>query len=325
MSYTGGIQVLTEKKVAVVALGGNAISPPGEVDTIPNQFQHTRESLGSIVELVREGYQLVITHGNGPQVGNAMLRVEMTRGKAPELPIGVCVADIAGGMGYMIEQSLQNRLNHEGIDREVATVITQVVVDADDPSMENPGKYVGAHYSEEDARALVEEMNWNMKQDGKLGMRRVVSSPVPRNVVSAGIVRRLVESGIIVITAGGGGIPVYIEGDGSLEGVDAVIDKDRTAAVLGTDIGAKLLVILTDVRKVAVDYGTEKQNDLDEMSMTQAVQYLKDGQFPPGNMGPKIEAAIGFLKNGGERVVIASISEAYDAVEGMAGTQILSG
>jgi carbamate kinase len=325
MSYTGGIQVLTEKKVAVVALGGNAISPPGEVDTIPNQFQHTRESLGSIVELVREGYQLVITHGNGPQVGNAMLRVEMTRGKAPELPIGVCVADIAGGMGYMIDQSLQNRLNHEGIDREVATVITQVVVDADDPSMENPGKYVGAHYSEEDARALVEEMNWNMKQDGKLGMRRVVSSPVPRNVVSAGIVRRLVESGIIVITAGGGGIPVYIEGDGSLEGVDAVIDKDRTAAVLGTDIGAKLLVILTDVRKVAVDYGTEKQNDLDEMSMTQAVQYLKDGQFPPGNMGPKIEAAIGFLKNGGERVVIASISEAYDAVEGMAGTQILSG
>ncbi len=316
---------MTGKKVAVVALGGNAISPVGEVDTIPNQFRHTRESLGSIVELVREGYQLVITHGNGPQVGNAMLRVEMTRGKAPEIPIGVCVADIAGGMGYMIEQSLQNRLCHEGIDREVVTVITQVIVDRDDPSMENPGKYVGAHYSEEDARVLVDEMNWIMKRDGELGMRRVVSSPLPRKVVSAGIVRGLVESGIIVITAGGGGIPVYIQEDGSLEGVDAVIDKDRTAAVLGNEIGAKLLVILTDIGKVAIDYGTDKQKDLDEMSVTQAVQYFNDDQFPPGNMGPKIEAAIGFLKNGGERVVIASISEAYDAVEGMAGTNILPG
>ena len=316
---------MAEKRVTVVALGGNAISPGGEVDTIPNQFRHTRESLGSVVELIREGSRLVITHGNGPQVGNAMLRVEMARGRAPELPVGICVADIAGGMGYMIEQSLQNRLHCDGIDREVTTLITQVIVDGDDPSMANPRKFVGVRYSEKEARVLMEEMGWKMGRDGKNGWRRVVPSPLPRKVVSAGIIKRLVESGIIVVTAGGGGIPVYVEEDGTLEGVDGVVDKDRTAAVLGSEIGAKLLVILTDVGKVAIDYGTEEQKDLDVINVMQAVQYFEDGQFPPGNMGPKIEAAIDFLKNGGERVVIASISEAYEAVEGRAGTQILPG
>jgi carbamate kinase len=314
---------MTENRVAVVALGGNAISPDGEIDTVPNQFRHTRESLVSIVELIREGYRLVVTHGNGPQVGNAMLRVEMARDKAPELPIGICVADTAGGMGYMIEQSLQNRLIYEGIDREVATLITQVIVDKDDPSMTDPWKFVGVHYSEEEARKLTEEMGWQMKQVKSSAWRRVVPSPIPRKVVSADIIRRLVEAGIIVVTAGGGGIPVYVETDGTLEGVDSVIDKDRTSAILGVEIRAELLVILTNIRKVAIHFGTDRQEDLDTINLEQAIQYFEEGHFPSGNMGPKIEAAVDFLKGGGERVVIASIDEAFEAVEGRAGTQIV--
>ncbi len=314
---------MTENRVAVVALGGNAISPDGEIDTIPNQFRHTRESLASIVELIRDGYRLVVTHGNGPQVGNAMLRVEMARDKAPELPIGICVADTAGGMGYMIEQSLQNRLIHEGIDRVVATLITQVIVDRNDPSMAEPGKFVGVRYTEGEARKLSEELGWRMKEVKPSVWRRVVPSPIPKKVVSADIIRRLVEAGIIVVTAGGGGIPVYVETDGTLEGVDSVIDKDRTSAILGVEIGAELLVILTNIRKVAIHFGTDRQEDIDTINLEQAVHYFEEDHFPSGNMGPKIEAAIDFLEGGGERVVIASIDEAYEAVEGRAGTHIV--
>ncbi len=313
-------------KVAVVALGGNAISPLGETDTIYNQFRHTRESLASIVELIREGYRLVITHGNGPQVGNAMLRVEMARGKAPELPVGICVADVSGGMGYMIEQSLQNRLLLEGIDRQVATVLTQVIVDRNDPEMAKPSKFVGSFYTEREATALRKEMSWEMgkEKNAERGWRRLVLSPLPCKVLSAGIIKMLVDAGIIVVTAGGGGIPAYIQEDGTLEGVDGVIDKDRTSAVLGSEIGADLLVILTDVGKVALNFGTESQTDIDEMTVSQAAAYLAAGHFPSGNMGPKIKAAIDFLEKGGKKVVIASLAEAYDAVEGKAGTYIVS-
>jgi len=312
-------------RVAVVALGGNAISPRGERDTIPNQFRHTRESLASIVELIRGGYLLAITHGNGPQVGYAMLRVEMARGKVPELPVGICVADIAGGMGYMIEQSLQNRLHREGIRREVITLVTQVIVDRDDPSMTNPRKYVGAYYSEQEAGRLMGETGWKMSPDGKKGWRRVVPSPAPRKIVSAHVIRRMVEEGIIVVTAGGGGVPVCVEADGTYEGVDGVVDKDRASAVLGTEIGASLLVILTEVSRVALNFGKPGQVDLDKITAAEASSYLKEGHFPAGNMGPKIEAAIDFLGHGGDRVVIASIEEAFEAVEGRAGTQIVPG
>jgi carbamate kinase len=316
---------MESNKVAVVALGGNAISPGGETDTIHNQFRQTRKSLASIVELIRGGYRLVITHGNGPQVGNAMLRVEMARGKAPELPVGVCVADVAGGMGYMIEQSLQNRLHREGIDKKVTTIITQVLVDRDDPAMARPSKYVGSFYIEGEADKLCDEMSWVMGREKEVekGWRRLVLSPLPSKVLSAGIIKLLVESGIIVITAGGGGIPVYIEEDEALEGIDGVVDKDRTSAVLGNEIGADLFIILTDVGKVALNYGTESQVDIDVMTIAQANEHLAAGQFPPGNMGPKIEAAIDFLKKGGKKVIIASIRDAYKAVEGRAGTMIV--
>jgi carbamate kinase len=310
-------------RTAVVALGGNAITRPNEEDTIPRQFANTRASLAGIIPLIREGYRLAITHGNGPQVGNAIFRVELARGKAPELPLGICVADTEGGMGYMIEQSLQNRLRQEKVSRPVVTVITQVVVDKRDPSIKKPSKFIGQLYSEEEARRFERERNWVMKKDANRGWRRVVPSPIPLEIVEKETIKQLVASGAVVIAAGGGGIPVYREKDGSLEGVDAVIDKDRASAVLAHDIGADFLLMLTGVDKVALNFGLLTQKFLDRLTATEAKKYLAEGHFPPGSMGPKIEAAIQFLKSGGKEVIITSIPKAFQGVTGEAGTRIV--
>lgn len=309
-------------KTAVIALGGNAITRQDLEDTIANQFSNTRHSLSGLIELVRQDYRLVISHGNGPQVGNAILRVELARGKAPILPLGICVADTEGGMGYMIAQSLYNRLMRESIKRDVITIITQVVVDKDDPELTDPKKYVGQFYSEEEARRYQSERKWIMKQDADRGWRRVVGSPLPRKIVEADVIGRLVRDNAIVIAAGGGGIPVYVEKDGTLEGVDAVIDKDRASALLANQIDAELLVILTGVNKVALNFGKAEEKWLDHMTVAEAEEYLKAGHFPAGSMGPKIEAAIGFIRNGGEKVVISSIDKAHEAIFGDAGTII---
>ena len=303
------------KKTAVVALGGNAITKKGEEDTIARQFANTRESLSGIVELIRDGYHLAITHGNGPQVGNAILRVELARDKAPILPLGVCVADTEGGMGYMIEQSLQNRLKKEGIKRDVVTIVTQVIVDENDPSIKEPTKFIGQFYSRPEAKKFAKERGWMVKEDRGKMWRRVVPSPIPMEIVEKKTIKILVESGVIVISAGGGGIPVYVMGNGALEGMDAVIDKDRASAILARDIGAEMLLILTDAEKVALNYGTLLQMNLDQLTVDEAKQYLKEGHFPPGSMGPKIEAAIQFLESGGKEVIITSISKAFDAVK----------
>lgn len=310
-------------RIAVVALGGNAITRPNEEDTIPRQFANTRASLAGIIPLIREGYRLAITHGNGPQVGNAIFRVELARGKAPELPLGICVADTEGGMGYMIEQSLQNRLRQEKVSRPVVTIITQVVVDKRDPSIKKPSKFIGQFYSEEEARRFERERNWVMKKDANRGWRRVVPSPIPLEIVEKETIKQLVASGVIVIAAGGGGIPVYLEKDGSLEGVDAVVDKDRASAVLAHDISADFLLMLTGVDKVALNFGILTQKFLDRLTVTEAKKFLAEGHFPPGNMGPKIEAAIQFLKSGGKEVIITSIPKAFEAVTGEAGTRIV--
>jgi len=312
------------KKTAVVALGGNAITKKGEEDTIARQFANTRESLRGIVELIRDGYNLAITHGNGPQVGNAIFRVELARGKAPVLPLGICVADTEGGMGYMIEQSLQNRLKKERIRRDVVTIVTQVIVDKDDSSIKEPTKFIGQFYTRQEAKRLARQRGWVMKEDRAKMWRRVVPSPVPLEIVEKKTVKNLVEKGVIVIAAGGGGIPVYVEKNGALEGMDAVIDKDRASAILARDIGAEWLLILTDVEKVALHFGTLLQIDLDKLTVEEAKKYQKERHFPPGSMGPKIEAAIQFLESGGKEVIITSISKAYDAVKKKtAGTRIV--
>jgi len=311
-------------KIAVIALGGNAITLPDMEDTITNQFANTRVSLDGIVELIRMGYKLVITHGNGPQVGNAILRVELARGKAPILPLGICVADTEGGMGYMIEQSLQNRLRMENIDRPVITLVTQVIVDRNDPQISDPTKFIGQFYSEEMAKKFASERGWIVKKDAKRGWRRVVPSPQPISVVASATIKELVDRGTIVIAAGGGGIPAYIDEKGNLEGLDAVIDKDLASAVLGKEIESEILMILTSVEKVALNYGEQNELTLNSMTVSEAVKYLHEGHFPPGSMGPKITAAIQFMQNGGKEVIITSFKNAGRAlVDRTVGTRIL--
>jgi len=312
-------------KTAVLALGGNAIIKAGEEGTIGQQFANTRDSLGGIVELIRQGYKLAITHGNGPQVGNLLRQQEAgeKEGIAP-LPLGVLNAATEGSMGYMIEQSLQNKLHLSGIDKDVITIISQVVVDRDDPSMLNPTKFVGStYYTAQQAEELKNTLGWTLKEDAGKGYRRVVPSPLPQRIVPAHTVKELVQRGEIVIAVGGGGIPVYVQDDGTYEGVDAVIDKDFASALLAVNIDADLFVILTGVDKVSVDYGKPSQRDLDMMSMEEASRYYQEGQFPAGSMGPKIKAAIDFLERGGKEVLITSIDRIVDAFAGKTGTRIV--
>ncbi len=309
-------------KKAVIALGGNAIATTGK-ENIHEQFANTRKSLEGIVELIQEGFNLAITHGNGPQVGNALLRVERTIREIPALPLGVIVADTEGGMGYMIEQSLQNKLIRLNIPREVVTIVTQIIVDPDDPSIINPTKFIGPYYTEKQAETLSVQYSWVIKEDSGRGYRRLVPSPIPRRIINRHIIQELVDQGVIVIAAGGGGIPVYTENDGAYEGVDAVIDKDRASAVLAHDIGAQTLVILTGVDNVCLRFKQPDQTVLGEITLAQAKQYQAEGHFPAGSMGPKIEAAIAFLESGGRDVVITSLEKAKPALQGSAGTRIV--
>ena len=323
----------TPIKRAVVALGGNAISMRDREDTIANQFENTLISLDTIIGLIQEEYQLAITHGNGPQVGNAILRVELAKGRAPILPLFICVADLQGGMGYMIEQCLQNRLIKERITRRLTTIVTQVLVDKNDPAFINPTKFIGQFYRRDIAEKIAEEMGWSkdpkipvIRQypgDPQKRWRRVVPSPKPLEIIEKETIRKLVESDTVVIAAGGGGIPV-LRDNKLLQGVDAVIDKDLASAVLAHDIGAELLMILTDVERVAVNYGTPEQQNLDDVTVERLIEYRNHGQFPAGSMGPKVDAAINFIKGGGKKVIITSIDKGHEAVLGQAGTHIVS-
>ncbi|OGC10206.1 carbamate kinase [candidate division KSB1 bacterium RBG_16_48_16] len=310
-------------KTAVVALGGNAITREFEEGNIYQQFANTRRALFGVANLIEQGYNLAITHGNGPQVGNALIRVEKSRDQVPPIPLGVIVADLCGGMGYMIEQSLQNKILQRGLKRLVVTILSQVIVDRNDPSIQNPTKFVGPFYGKDEIAGLEASRGYIIKEDAGRGYRRVVPSPEPKAIVQVEILKELIARGIIVITAGGGGIPVYIEDDGRLEGVDAVIDKDKASAILARDIEADELYILTAVDKVAIDYKTDAQVDLDGMTLSQAKKYKKEGQFPSGSMGPKIDAAITFLESGGEKVVITSVEKMPEAILGRNGTHIV--
>ncbi len=304
----------------VVALGGNAIIKKGEPGTFAQQFRNTYESMGYIAHLIRAGHQVVLTHGNGPQVGFIMIQAEAAAGKVPTAPLHVDVAQSQGSMGYMVAQSLINQLQAHSIDISVAAVVTQVLVNRDDPAMQHPTKPVGAFYTRERAADL-ERLGHAIVEDSGRGWRRVVPSPRPIRIVEADIIKELVEAGTIVVACGGGGIPVANE-NGTLKGVDAVIDKDLASSLLAVELKADVLMFLTTVDRVALNYNTPQQIGLDRLSLAEAQKYLSEGQFPPGSMGPKIEAAVEFVENGGEQAVVCRPESVVEALAGRAGTVI---
>ena len=307
-------------KRAVIALGGNALIKPGQKGTIYEQFANTRETVKSIVKIIKDGWDVVLTHGNGPQVGAILLQNQAGRDLVPPMPLGICVAESQGLIGYMIQQCLSNALRKEGIKKDVVTIITQVLVDDNDPAFENPTKPIGPYFDEKQALKLLKDGYQMTKQ--KNGWRIVVPSPDPKAIVEADVIKNLLDSGVIVIAAGGGGMPVVERKGWGLDGREAVVDKDLSAERLAEDIGANVLLILTDVPYVYLNYGSEKQRALKEMKLEEIRKYYEDGHFPAGSMGPKVLAAIRFLENGGERAIIADIDHAWEALKGETGTHI---
>jgi carbamate kinase len=313
--------MVATRKTVVVALGGNALGPPGENVTIYDQFRHTRESLQSVVALAKEGWRIAIVHGNGPQVGDELLRNEMAAETLPELPLGVLVASTAGWIGYMIQQTLQNGLRKAGVDRLVVTQITQVVVDPEAPEMKDPTKFIGRGLSESAAEKL-RAGSWLVRRDANGVPRRVVASPKPLETIEWNTIRRLVYRGVIVIAVGGGGVPIYRDPELGLEGVDVVVDKDLAAAVLGCEIGASTLLILTDVDGVYRDFGTERATPLRRLSLRDAEAMLRTDQLGRGSMRPKVEASVNFLRGGGRKALIARLDQGLAAMRGETGTEI---
>ncbi|HKK27815.1 MAG TPA: carbamate kinase [Gemmatimonadota bacterium] len=306
----------------VVAIGGNALSPSGEPATVTNQFRHTRESLAPIVDFVLEGRNVAIVHGNGPQVGDELLRGEVARDAVAPLPLGVLVAATAGWIGYMIQQSLENALRRAGSERRVVTLVTQIEVDREDPAAREPRKFVGREVDAEDVERLRED-GFAVERDDRGRLRRRVASPPPTSIVEAPLVAELVGRGDIVIAAGGGGIPVYQDPDLGLEGLDVVVDKDRAAALLASEIGADILLVLTDVDGVYRDFGTPDARRIERLTVEEAKALLASGELGVGSMAPKVEAAVAFVESGGQRAVIAELRHARRALAGREGTEIV--
>lgn len=311
-------------RIAVIAIGGNALVGKGQRGTVTEQFANSRKMLRGLLDVIKAGYTPVIIHGNGPQVGNAMIRVDMALDKVPEVPLGVLVADTEGSLGYMIGQSLINILRREDLPLPVTTVLTQVVVDRNDPSLKHPTKPVGPFYTKEEADKCIAERGWKMIEDAGRGYRRVVPSPHPLEIIERETIRLLIDHGIIVIAAGGGGIPVYVKDDNTLEGIDAVIDKDLTSAVLGESIGAEFMAILMGEPQVAINFNQPNQRFLGKLTRDEAQQLLENGEFAEGSMAPKIRAAIKFLDGGGRKVIITNTDNLFDAFHDKAGTRIIS-
>ncbi len=312
-------------KRVLVALGGNAIKKPDEIGTYEAQLRTVRQTAEQLAEMVARGYELVITHGNGPQVGDLLIQQEegVRRGVPPQ-PLDVLNAMTQGQIGYMLQQSLQNALRARGIKKPVVTVVTQVLVRPDDPDFRDPSKPVGPFYTREEAERLAQEKGYAIKRvrpGHERAYRRVVPSPDPLAIVEGSAIKAMVDMGMIVIAAGGGGVPV-VERGGRLEGVEAVIDKDLAGERLAEVVGADVLLILTDVRKVKLNYGQPDERDIDAMSVEEAKRYMAEGHFPRGSMGPKVEACIRFLEAGGELAIIAHLEDALEALEGRAGTRI---
>jgi len=312
----------TLPKSAVITLGGNAILPAGGTGTFEEQLSITRDTMEPIARLVQEGMTVVLSHGNGPIVGNILIRNEAVRDQIPPMPLDVCGADSQGGIGYMMQQALQNELHRQNLDRTVVTVVTQVTVNERDLAFRRPTKPIGPFYTQERARALEREKRWTVVEDSGRGYRRVVPSPRPLEIVEIEAIRKLVGEGAIVIAAGGGGIPVSRQWDGTLHGIEAVIDKDLAGSLLGKLLGVEALVVVTGVECVSENFGKPDQRDIHSATASELERLLAAGHFPPGSMGPKIQAAIEFIRGGGRTVAITSPGKIREALEGRAGTTV---
>jgi carbamate kinase len=314
----------TRRPVAVIAFGGNALLRPQDHGTQEEQFTLSWKATRWLVEIIHRGYELAIVHGNGPQVGNIMIQVEEAITKIPPQSLDVCVAQTEGSMGFMLQNQIRNRLNEEQLAKEVVTVLTEVEVGRDDPAFENPSKPVGPYFTAYRANLLMQEQGWQMVEDAGRGWRKVVASPPPKRILDVGVVKRLIDSGAVVVAAGGGGIPVYQDVGGYFRGVEAVIDKDYTAALLAKELDADLFIVLTQVAQVAENFGRPNQRWLAEISVARAKEMLEHNQFPPGSMGPKIRSAIDFVERTGKEVLITDAEHLKDALERAAGTYLVA-
>ncbi len=313
----------SDRELVVVALGGNALIQAGESGTVEEQTRNAETICGNLMSLVERDYNIIITHGNGPQVGQQVIRHEHARDRVPEMPLDVVVAETQGNIGYFLQQTLLNHINRRNLYRYVVTVICQVIVERDDPAFSNPAKPIGTFMTREQAEAMQALHGWHVVEDSGRGYRRVVPSPTPVKVIQRHMIRHAAREGNIVIAGGGGGIPVRFRADGDYEGVEAVIDKDLTSALLATETEANLLIILMPYAQVALNFGTDQQRNLARVSVNEAKQYLADGQFPAGSIGPKVRAVLNFLENSGKgrRAIITRPDQLDAALDGKAGTE----
>jgi len=313
-----------DSKLAVLAIGGNSLVKDKEHISLACQYEAVQETSAYIADLIAEGLSIVITHGNGPQVGFIYRRGELSRHELPLIPLDICGADTQGAIGYMIQKALLNQFRRRGIARKVNTVVTQTVVDRDDPSFEHPSKPIGSFMTEEEALTNKREFGWQIMEDAGRGFRRVVPSPIPREIIEMDAIRSLVERGHIVIAAGGGGVPVVRNEQGDLEGVEAVIDKDLASSLLARNLGADTFIISTAVDAAYLNFGKENQKAISRATLSETKQYLREGHFKPGSMKPKIEAIIQFLEGGGKRAMITSPGNLLKTVKGETGTTIVN-
>jgi carbamate kinase len=310
------------EKLIVIALGGNALLKRGQNGTFDDQYQNVKGTVAKVADLIERGHKIVLTHGNGPQVGATLLRHDAAKSIVPPFPLDACGAETQGFIGYMIQQALRNELKSRGIDKFVVTMITRVIVDKHDSAFQNPTKPIGPFYSKEEADKVREQKpELVIKEDAGRGYRRVVPSPDPKIIAERTAIRALIDAGFIVVACGGGGIPI-IEENGHAVGVEAVIDKDLAGQRLATLIGANIFVVLTDVDGAYVNYGKPNQEKIKEITTGKLRNYAKEGQFKEGSMAPKVEAAIRFVESGGERAVIAALGDLIGALDGKTGTQI---
>ena len=311
-----------KKSTAMIALGGNSLSPKGFAGSIEQQFRYTRDTMEGLSIFIESSYNICITHGNGPQVGDALHRMDLTSEQIPPLPLGVCVAGTQGQMGYMIQQSLQNKLREMEIDREVVTMVTQVIVDKNDESLKNPTKYIGPRYSKDEILKLSENFNWNIMEQEPGLWRRVVPSPMPEYIMHGKSIKALVDRGTIVIAFGGGGIPVFNTEENKIQGLDAVIDKDFSAAKMGRIIRAEELWIISDIEYLYRNFGEKNQVPIKEISFEDIKKLYNENIFQEGTIKPKVRAAIHFLKHHGKKVVITSINNIEKSINEKSGTII---